>query len=337
MSLVNIAILPLSNSIPIYPLYPSFPGINGQDNYSNVIQDWQSKLPYLYKAQYGDQILILLHSNLGTNPPQLFLCDKFKNIITGVNLNIQPFYKNLQTLANNNYTDPYSGEVFPLRTTMWNFAFSDLMISSPDTYYLKLINPSIGAAPAVSFFSEPISVNAVQWNTHIIQFSYNTNNFSKNVYINGWYNDYPDNVSQFFPVFSQRVEGYWLPASSKVVNIGYLQQLYQQLQIKTQQMQFWKFKPGELSLGIPWYLLQMITEALLADTVFIDGYKVILYNPGSSESLTDIWKVKDDDNMALIKAEVLLMTTYLAQSALIYPPPAIDGRLHADTYDSLHD
>lgn len=344
---LNVALFPDCNSVPFSPDEPTFPGLVTQDSYANTIQDWQAELPYLVKVGMTDTVNVLVHTNFFSffpiYSPTLSILDKYKNVISTINLNIAPYWKGWQFIGTNILVNPYNKtDIIPLQTNLWSFSFADLMLEE-GTYYLQLRNNNqFDSANYQYYTSEPMSVMNSFDDTNLISFTYNTNNFKKNIIITGWFQDYPTNTSPFNPVFSQRIEGYMIPIPPKVINIGYQQQLYQQLQIQTQQLQFWKLTVGEVSIGIPFVMLTLITEALLADIVYINiqpntnaGYLIIIYNPQGSSQTADLWKVKTADLNPLLFGEIVVMTKYNSQRAFITPGPPVSGRLHGPEFNNL--
>ena len=347
MPSVNIAIFPKCNSVSMTPATPNF-NVLGQAPYADTIQDWQYPLPYVQKINFDDELVIQVHVadptalSVRYQNPKLYICDYQKNVINTIDLNVTPFLKGYQLIPYNTYIDPVTGATYPLLTAMWSFKFSDLDFSGDygGIYYLKMVSQDYPPATVntfTTFFSEPMFVDTSHQFTKQFQFAYNTNNSLKNIVVSGWFDDYPTNTQQYSPIFSQRAEAYINMFSPKVINIGYLQQQYQQKQIKAQQVRSWKLKVGEISLGIPYYMLEMLTEALLADTVTIDGYAYILYNPTGQSSLADLWKIRDADVVPLVFGECALMERYNSQSAIVTPTPSPYGRIFTSEFDTTFD
>ena len=343
---VNIAIFPKCNSVSMTPAIPNF-NVLGQAPYADTIQDWQYPLPYSQKINFDDQLSIQVHV---ANPvalityanPKLYVCDYQKNVIGTIDLNTTPILKGYQVLPYNNYIEPNTGALYPLLSAMWSFKFSDLDFVGDygGIYYLELVTqdyPTARTNTLTSFFSEPLFVDTSHQFTKQFQFSYNTNNSLKNIVVSGWFDDYPTNANPYSPIFSQRSEAYINKFSPKVVNIGYDQQQYQAKQIKTQQIRSWKLLVGEISLGIPYYLLEMLTEALLADNVTIDGYSYILDSKTHNTTPSDLWKMRDADVVPLVFGECALMERYNSQSALVTPTPSAYGRIFTSEFDTTFD
>ena len=141
-------VLPANNSI--YISDPNGLAVLGQSPYGvHGIQDWMTPTPYQQKYLFTDELAIQVHTQFdATNPsePQLYICDYYNpktgdykligasiyNTLSGssVNLNIKPYLKGWQNIANNNYVAPFTGVVTPLLTSMWAFSFSDIGIST---------------------------------------------------------------------------------------------------------------------------------------------------------------------------------------------------------------
>lgn len=319
-----IVIQPRSNSTKFYEAQPTNPVPElAYNSYQQTIQQWQTELPYLQKSTYDDDIVLQFHVAY-YNPANLSLilniCDSQQNIISSLTsmLNNNPTFKGSQEIGN--YTDPLTGNVTPLTVFMFSFKFGDFATYLQDgTYYLKIqVRSTSSSAPIIAYFSEPIILRKEHPYTQRVQFFYNSNNNEKNIIITGWYYDsQTSSAMPYNPIFCLRLESYKTYISTKAVNIGYLQSNYQQLQNKTVQRPFWKLTVGELSLGIPYWLLELITEALLADNLFYAGNPYIIDNPDSKQSLTDVWKIRQSDVKPLVYADCVVTERFDAQRAMI--------------------
>lgn len=344
----------------------------GQSPYGvHGIQRWQFPAKYYQKLLFSDNIVIQMHTQYavslsGTSyvcpAPKLYLCDYYdpntgsfhvvgatvNNTTSGssINLNAAPYLKGAQLILGNDYIDPYSGSVDPLKSYMWAFNFEDLSLDTPGNegavFYLLFDNISYETYPTEVhqyLFSEPFMVRESKLNyspTLYIESGYNANVSSdKNVVITNWYNDYPTNTEVYSPVFTKRVEGYIIDFDPKAVNVGYLQQMYDQQQVFTQQKRMKILKVGELSLGIPPYLLEMVTTAILSDMWTVDRYSYICFNPSSQNTLSDMWKTQRDDNRTLLFANTPIMERYSAQGAIVSPTPNMFGRIFTGEFDDV--
>jgi hypothetical protein len=323
MAAVNqVTIFPNSNSVKFAPANPLY-YVLGQAPYGQTIQDWQEPLKYSQKVLNTDQLAIMVHyqydlASLGSYI-KLYVCDQYQNIITGITatLNTYPYRKGNQHIAGNNFTDPYTSIVTPLYTSLYVFnfeAFYPTYITYGQTYFLRLDNVSSDGT-IQTFYSEPLYVATSHKDTLLIQYSYNSNIANKNIVTTGWFNN-SGHTSPYNPVFSLRLEGYISDLNLKVINIGYLQQQYNQNQIKTEQRRTWQLCLGEISIGIPYYLLEMATEAMLADNIWINSYGYILFNPQGVTQLSDLWKKRDSINAPLVYASAPIMERYPEQQAL---------------------
>lgn len=325
----------------------------GQADFQYQILPFQQRVLYLAKSLMTDPATVEFHnfnSSGGiTHFPSLHLCDIGQNVIGGADaiLNVAPAYKGHQVIDGNVWTDPFAGGDYPLISSLWNFLWSDLAaFITPDTplsvYYLM-----VSVADKI-YYSEPIylrnsKLNDWDWeigHPNTLQFRIqNKSNKSQNtnVVVSGWFNDWPTNTIPYFPEFVIRAEGYVRQMDMKVVNIGYLAQSYQQLLISGQQIPQQVLKLGELSTGVPYYMLQMITEALLSDQCLINNYWYKIWNPSSQTTPADLWKVKTDDCSPLIFANCPLTLGSYAQQAMVDPVPAPSTRFHDSAFDSFFD
>jgi len=336
----------------------------GQSPYGvSGIQSWQFPAKYYQKLLFSDNIVIQMHTQYAISdsgvsrlcpPPLMYLCDYYdpntgayhvigaatNNTTVGssIDLNVAPYFKGSQLISGNDYTNPYTGSVDPLASYMWSFNFEDLSLDSPANegaiFYVLFVNRSYETYPTVAYqylFSEPFMVRESKLSyspTLYLESGYNANvGGDKNIVITGWYDDYPTNSSSYSPVFTKRFEGYIIDFDPKAVNVGYLQQMYDQQQVFTQQKRMKILKVGELSLGIPPYLLEMITTSILSDMWIIDRYSYICFNPSSQTTLSDIWKTRRDDNRTLLYANTPIMERYSAQAAIVSPTPDMFGRI----------
>lgn len=336
----------------------------GQSPYGvHGIQSWQYPAKYYQKLLFSDNIVIQMHTQFAISydgssyvcdPPRLYLCDYYdpntgnyhvvgaatNNTTSGssINLNTAPYLKGEQLISGNFFSNPYTLAVTPLASYMWAFNFEDLSLDTPGNdgaiFYLLFDNSSFETPPTVVhqyLFSEPFMVRESKLSyspTLYLESGYNANvGGDKNIVITGWYDDYPTNTEVYSPVFTKRFEGYIIDFDPKAVNVGYLQQMYDQQQVFTQQKRMKILKVGELSIGIPPYLLEMITTSILSDMWVIDRYSYICFNPSSQNTLSDIWKTKRDDNRTLLYANTPIMERYSAQAAIVSPTPDMFGRI----------
>lgn len=327
-----IAVFVNSNSVSMTPDDPDY-FILGQAPYGQTIQEWQGVVGYAQKVLFTDSLTIMVHTptrfNTGTSEVvsgdcSLYICDKYKNVIA--DLNSAPYYKGKQTIAGNTLTVP--GELFALalKTFCWNFTFASQSISTNDFYYLKMTNvgdPGNASTTTRTYYSEPMQLNTAWRNTRRIEYSYNSNIASKGIINSGWFDNYPTNSINYNLKFSFRCEMYINQFVPKVINIGYQQQSYDPLQIKTQQKSVFALKAGEISQGIPYYMLRALTEALLADNVAIttaylsDNPMAFKIFTQSQPSLSDMWKIRDSDNSPLIYANCNITLVGDYENALV--------------------
>jgi hypothetical protein len=93
-------------------------------------------------------------------------------------------------------------------------------------------------------------------------------------------------------------------------------------------------KVGELSTGIPPYLLEMVTTAILSDIWVVDEYSYICFNASSQNTLGDMWKTTRNDNWTLLYANTPIMERYQAQGAIVSPTPVMFGRIFTGEFDA---
>ena len=300
---------------------------------------------YLAKAVMSDTVTLLFHTQWNgssTYLPLLYICDVHQNTIGTINLNTAPVLKGYQNIPGNVYTEPFTGATTQLLASMWSFSWSDFSgsLTPGSIYYIRIDNPDASNVIS-SYYSEPIFLAASslnywgyemgQQNTLYFSAQYAANRMQNtNVIISNWWNDYSTDSVPYQPVFNVRCEGMLLNTDMQMINIGYLQQNYEALFITGQQVPKRILKIGELSQGIPDYMLQIISEFLIADRVFINNtgnsnlniaaaqwYK--LAGGNNSTSPADMWKTKRDDCTPLLYATVPLMLGSNSQQAMVTP------------------
>ena len=350
-----ITLLPAINSV--YISDPNGLPVLGQSPYGVYgIQDWMYATPYSSKALFTDELNIQVHTQFDSilpSFPELFICDFYDtetgdfhvigasgyNVLTGssVNLNIAPYLKGYQNIAGNVYENPFDSTVTPLLTTMWAFSFEDLSIADKGVYYLLLVNNSTTPTAVTYLFSEPINVSDSWPDTILFQSQFNTNKSDNiNVIVSGWWDDWTTNAVPYTPVFLLRCEGYIIDLDPKVVNVGYLQQQWQQQQTFARQARMKTLKLGEISTGIPPHMLEAATAQILADTFNANSYSYIVFNTSNSTQLSDMWKSKRYDAYPLLWANTVLMQRYDAQGAIITPPPTY-SRIFSGAFSGAFD
>lgn len=322
----------------VYISDPNGQPVLGQAPYGMQLQDWQFFQPYTQKALYTDEILIMVHTQPGTNC-LAYICDEQQHVIAGIDLTAPPYFKGKQTIPGNNDINPFDGTITALTTYLYAFKFGDFpgVITADGTYYIQVSNYS-GISNSVTFYSEPIYLRSEHPNTSLWQCSFNSNvSDNTNVVVSGWYNDYPTNSIGYSPIFTVRCETYILPIDPKVINIGYLKQSYDQVQINGRFKRMKTLKVGEISIGIPDYMLEILTAFLLSDNLWIDGIPYVVFNPSAQTALSDIWKSKRDENIMLLKASTVIMEKYEAQGAMRTPTPTFPTRFHEAEFESQFD
>jgi len=332
----RITIFPLSNSVKISRDrdVPKGLQILGQAVYGLTIQDWQPAQQYYQKIGLNDTITIMVHVQGGSSIAKLYLCDKYQQEISTIDLNVAPYFKGGQSLAGNTWTAVSTGTSYPLNSYLFSFtpsAFTDIV--DGEFYYIRCDNEMTGE-DTLSYWSEPLNIATDHPDTMLFTFTYNSNVARKNIIIGGWYNDFPFNSDPYSAVFYQRCEALVSVFVPKVINVGYVKQSYSQVQIKTDQVSTFTLKVGEVSIGIPYYMLQMITEALLADKLTIDDFPYIVFNPQSQTSLSDLWKIKDSEIAPLIFASTTIALVSESQNAIANPGDNPFARIFTSEFSS---
>ena len=353
-----IFLAPPSNSV--YISDPDGAHVLGQSPYGVYgIQKWMYAAKYQSEFLFTDPLAIQCHVQYYGGEfmqPALYVCDYYNpnlgayhcvgaatnNTTVGASalLNNQPYLKGMQIIAGNNYQDPNSGATTPLMTGMWSFSFSNLGIATRGTYYLLLVNNVYNGTgfTAKNYFSEPIFVTDCLPNTLLFQSQFNTNKSGNiNTVVTGWSNNAQRGTGipniPYIPTFLVRCKGYILDEAPKAVLVGYLQQLYQQVQTYGQLVRMKTLKVGELSNGIPPHMLEAITSHILADNYWINGYNYISFNSSNSTVPIDVWKAKRaNDAYPLFTASAGIMERFQSQSVITVTAAPGEGNYYAPGY-----
>ena len=356
-----ITLFPSINSV--YMSDPTGLKVLGQSPYGVYgIQNWMYPAQYQSKVCFSDEMNFTVHIQ-GDDPSHqnshafFYLLDYYDPItgnyriagttnyqfvgsatynsptVGAIDLNTAPYLKGIQQIVGNNYNNPLSTDNgTPLKSYMWSFSFSDLGISTAGTYYLMMMNKLHLIAPNTDTytptFSEPMQVKSVWPNTLLFQSQFATNKADNwNLVVTGWFNDYPANTQTYTPVFLNRCEGYIIDKDPKAIQVGYMQQSWQQLQTFAKLVRMKSLQVGELSTGIPPHILEGVTAQVLADTYYINGYPYINYNTSNSTQLGDLWKSRrPNDAYPLLYATTQIMEKYQGQGAIVTPPPPVPTR-----------
>ena len=357
---MNVTVQCDSNPIPFYdvttdvqvmgqvPLQARKLAVNAPTSYTYTsqigqVQDWQDKsLLYNQKFMMDDTITIMMHTsvsdpyNPATDNPKLYLCDANGKVLTAYTtaLASAPIYKGYQFIAGNNYLSD-SGSVTPLVTSLWMFSFTDLGITIGGIYYLKLVTFTNPATIAQVLYSEPILVSNMALETRLFEYKYNSNSAINNFVLGGWYDDYPTNTMPTQVYFNLRVEAFKTALDSKALLIGYKQQSYNPVQINTILKRAWTLHIGDISLGVPEYMIEKVGYAITADKWIFDGYGYILPFDGSSTQLTDLFKIQETDVNPLRTATVPIQEQSDSQRALGNGRETITGHIFTSVFSDV--
>lgn len=320
------------NSIKFFDINSEPNSVNNfgqfQWGYENSLMDWQTEKPYQQKATFEDTQTLEIHiqdNGLGVFAPELYLYDINDEVVAY--LSVPPYLKGVQQNTNNKYTpivDGVAGTPIQLNSALFQFQFQQFLTAATDSgiYYLKLINIGAFGLAQREYKSEPIMVYDHHPNTVVIKAKNNTNRASQNTLVDNW-TDLTD-----VPYFYMRVEGMINQYKPKGTYIGFLQQAYEAVQLNAQNYRTYIFKLGDISMGIPAYVLEAVSELLIMDYFEIDG-KPLIYDLDGTDSAPKIsWKVTDPEASQLQWAEWGVRDRYNSQNAYyeqvpLPPPPPL--------------
>ena len=356
---MNVVVQCDSNPIPFYditsdtqvmgqvPLHARKLAVDAPTNFTYTsqigqVQDWQDKsLIYQQKVKMEQVITVMMHTSVSdpylpaTDNPKLYLCDQFGQVLTAYSsaLATAPIYKGYQFIAGNNYEE--GGVVTPLVSSLWMFSFNDLGITDGGVYYLKLVTFTNPATVAQVLYSEPIFVSNMDLETRLFEYTYNANNSFCNFVLSGWYDDFPTNTIPTQVYFQLRVEAYKNKLATKTLLIGYKQQSYNPVQINTIIKRCWTLNLGEISLGIPEYMVEKVGYAITSDKWIFDGYYYILPFDGNNTQLVDLFKIQETDVNPLRTATTVIQEVSDNQRAITGTSDTLTGRIFDDVFSDV--
>ncbi len=323
----HVTIFPKVNSVRLFPIdNTNAPQYNTRQfdsaAYVDSLEPYQTPIPYRQKVLFIDQLTVMVHTQSNDpmdptfNTPVLKLFNSEMVPVDAVNpsIGVAPVNKGTIRAPFNNFTDPVSGVVTELVSTLWVFQLGDYLDPSADNgiYYLHLSNTDAFGNEAI-FISDPILLFGVTADTFrdtkLIEASNDTN--KAEVILDGWLDDYR-------PSFAIRVESDIREFEIKGAYIGMLQQDYQQLQLNAQSWRTWNLNIGTVSAGVPKQLWEMVAKFMECDNVRIDGKFFIFDNNNSGGGGgTAAWKVTDSQTKGLIHAKLPIRERWNSESAFV--------------------
>lgn len=285
---------------------------------------WQTPKSYLAKKAFIDKNTVIVNTaQIGAAPttwPEL--------ILVGPSSSFPIFdyvYGNGAIRTNMTYTDPNTGVSYPMDSYQWQFYFNDI-ITEAGCYYLEMtIYGDEAKTVSQKFLSEPILISETHLGCVLIESKYNTNRVKERVIVAGW-------ADGLVPTFQHRVEGMPLLYNPKANYISYLQQNYLNTQLNVDSWRTFKFKLGEISTGVPSYLVEKVSKSFEADEFKIDGKPFIL-DIDNSTGLQSLWDSLDPEASNLTWSSAPIREKYLNEQVYfsITPTEAIEI-FEADAY-----
>ena len=339
MSVNRILVQCYANPIPFYQKGSTMTNQLGQVPFEDQIQSYQVDQVYNYPALMNDIFALQFHGYFVADAGithTLYVCDHNKNIISAYTAAIaaSPIYKGSQLISGNNYIDPILGTSQPLKSYMWAFSFNDLGVTVGGVYCIMLKTTYTGE-PDILYYSEPIFLSDQQQETNLFQYTYESNNAQKNIVITGWWNDALHTVA-YSPVWNFRCQAFIGPLDSKFLLIGYAQQNYNPLEIKTLQKWGFQLYLGEAVVGIPDYMVNTAGEVVTSDLWYFDGMPYILPFEGASNNIGKLWERKGEYFNPLCRVNTAIRRRFDQSRALVTPTPPFPtiGDYMPGDYDS---
>jgi hypothetical protein len=286
--------------------------------------DWQMPKTYHQKKAFTDKCTIIVNTRaIGPEPiyPDLVLVGPSASY----SISATTFGNGAQRISGNTLTDYNTGISYPADTFQWQF-YPNEVTSEAGCYYLEMIVYG-NAEKTVSrtFYSDPILINDVFPNCVLIESKYTVNRQSEGVVVSGW-ND------GLAPTFQHRVEGFPLQYKPKANYISYLQQDYLNKQLNVNSWRTFVFKLGEISSGVPAYLVEKVSKAFETDFFKIDGKPFVL-DVDNSTGLQSLWENTDPEASNLMWSVANIRERYSNQSTYISETPSDTIELfEADAY-----
>ncbi len=280
-------------------------------------KSYQTAIPYQWKALFTDTITIMVHTqdNGGFSGPTLDILDCNMELVTTV---VSPHFKGTQLTGFNNYTDPVTGVVTALVTSLWAFSFGNYLtpnsIGVPGDsgiYYLR-VNNEDGSGAFYTSLSDPILVSGTNrdsfGNTRLVQAYSDTNN--NLVVVDGW-------AGGYIPTFSIRAEMDKRDMNLSGVYQGFQQQSFEQVITNAESWKTWSLNLGTTDVGVPKTLWEGMAKLWEMDHVFYEGQPMMYDLGDGSDGAKQAWKLSDTKTKDLIHATLPIRYLSESQNALV--------------------
>lgn len=257
---------------------------------------WQQQNTYAQKKIFPELCTVMVHTQAWTGAalpyPDLDVLNSRMETIA--NLSVTPFTAGAQQVSGNVDYDAETNTTTQLNSYLWQFQFSQFLSSITDSgiYYLRLSNNSADGAAVEKYLTEPIIVygnDATAFPSCMLFQSRNdTNRASQATLASGWDND-------FIPTFQHRVEAHRRAYSPKGIYISMLEQEYQPLKLNAQNYRSFTLDIGGQSQGIPDYLYEKLSEAVITDFFTGDGIPYMQDVTDTDAGIKQLWKGKQPE------------------------------------------
>lgn len=287
---------------------------------------WQLQKQYSIKRTFQDPCTVYVNTqaNFEGVPgvyPDLIVIDECGNEVQL--LSIPPYIKGAQQIAGNEIVvvNPDTGlpETYQLDAFLWKFTFGDFLTPSTQsgTYFLKMRVQAADSDVYQDYISEPIMVYNVFPNTVLIQGKNLTNRATQNVLADGWSDGLP-------PTFNHRVEGYPELYSPEGQYVNFLSGDFFNKQLTAQNWRTWKFSLGGMMQGVPYYMVEKISELFITDQWRINN-KFFTISATTSEGVKQMWEIKDPKTSGLVWGSIPIRERYMNENVTVVltPTPSI--------------
>ena len=301
----SIRVFKEDNALPsIYNIYPF-----DVASYDQHTLPSQMHYPYQQKARFNDQITLMFHTQYeegaGSFKPYLEILDYNDNVV--LNITSDPMYYKGQVInPYMTYQPPASTTSYPLKSDLFSFKFGqflDVTNANTGIYRVKVVNTH-SSLPYETWMSEPILLFDNVQRTILVEAN---NNSNKDLWIiDGWDGGY-------IPTASIRLEGDYRSLQNQAYVKSYRKQNFLLNQTVAYTWRQFELHLGDMSEGLPEYMLETVSNLLLMDNMRIENKYFMLKKEGDEGNILN---VKDPKTVPLLTATAIIEEKYAYQNAI---------------------